>query len=427
LRERSYFGPGSGIYAKGNKMEAALIRDIGKKIYQKIPTSLRWVFWPVKIVFRLTDISKLDLWIISGEEITSHQELSIAYAGTEINRNYLIKLAYDNSFNEKYLGRVWLWKIFSVVKEKSPNCSLMVIAVDKLLWRLLTKRTYFNVPFWVSSSADISVDSSLLQKSQIMSDIRKIRKNKLSFEITQDLSHLDNFYHNMYRPYVAAAHGNRASIRAYDHMKREFKNGELLLIRKENQYIAGTLLVYKKMQAGPRFFGVKDGNFDYVKKGAFGAMYYFLIRRLKEKGYKRVDFGFSRPFLKDGVLRYKRKRGGSQISCSPQVDGAYYVEPLANTPGLRAFLLNNPLVFIAKGKINAAVFVDRDDSFSQEELEQMYEEYYFNGMSNLYIYEFGKNAGRTEKILPLQFSDKILFCSAEGLFQRSPMVSVDGK
>lgn len=422
MRERSYFGPGSGIYAKDNKMETALIRDIGKKIYHKIPTSLRWFFWPVKLVSRLKDISKLDLWILNGEEITSHQELSIAYAGTEVNRNYLIKLAYDNSFNEKYLGRVWLWKIFNVVREKSPNCSLMVIGANKLLWRWFRKRTYFNVPFWVSSLADTSGDTSLLWGGKdVKNAIRKVRNNKLSFEITQDPSRFDDFYYEMYRPYAMATYGNQAIIYPYDHSKKEFKNGELLLIKKENQYIAGTILVYKKMQASGRLVGVKDGNFDYVKEGAIDAIYYFVVRRFKEKGYKKIDLGLSRPFLKDGVLRYKRKWGGRQISCSSRVDGAYYVEPLVNTPGLRVFLINNPFIFIGdinKKRINEAIFVDSGHSFSGEELEQIYNKYYFDGMSNLYIYEFGKNTDRTEKILSEKFSEKIRLCSAERLFQK---------
>jgi hypothetical protein len=403
-------------------MRATLIRDIGKKIYHKIPASLRWFLWPIRLAFRLVDISKLDLWILNGEEITSRQELSIAYAGTEVNRNYLIKLAYDNSFNGKYLGRVWLWRIFDVVREKSPNCSLMVIAVDKLLWRWFRKRAYFNVPFWVSSFADISGDSFPAHMSEgLKYDMRKLRKNKLSFEMTESLSHLDNFYHNMYRPYAVTAHGNRAIIPPFAYMKRKFSNGELLLIKKENQYIAGALLVYEKMQARAMFLGVKDGNFDYVKEGAVTAIYYFQMLRFKEKGYKKVELGSSRPFLKDGVLRYKRKWGGRQISTSPHADGAYYVEPLANRPGLRAFLVNNPFIFVDnmdKRRINGAVFVDSDHSFSQEELEQMYKEYYFDGMSNLYIYEFGKNTNRTEKILLLKFSDKIRLCSAERLFQR---------
>jgi len=401
-------------------METTLIKDIGKKVYRKVPTPLRWFFWPVRLPFRLIDISKLDLWILNGEETTSHQELSIAYAGTEINRNYLIKIAYGDSFRGNYLGKVWLWKIFDVVKEKSPDCSLMVIAVHKLLWRWFTKRTYFNVPFWVSSLADISADTSLLWRGKdVKGNIRKVRNNKLSFEITRDRSQFDNFYYNMYRPYTVTVHGNRAIIGGYYYMKREFKKGELLLIKKENQYIAGALLVYKKMQARAMFLGIKDGNFDYVKEGAIAAIYYFRTRYLKEKGYKKIDLGLSRPFLKDGVLYYKKKWGGRKISCSPWVDGAYYVEPLANTSSLRAFLINNPFIFIDKRKINGAIFVDSHHSFSEEELEKMYNEYYFDGMSNLCIYEFGKNTDSREKILSLKFSDKIRLRSAERLFQKN--------
>jgi len=400
-------------------MKVTPIKDIGKKIYYKIPISLRWFFRPVRLAFRLIDISKLDLWILNGKEINSRQELSIAYAGTEVNRNYLIKLAYNDSFNGNYLGKVWLWKIFAVVKEKSPNCSLMVIGVDKLLWRLFTKRTYFNVPFGVSNLADISVDNSLLWRGKdVKNAIRIVRNNKLSFEITQDSCRFDDFYYKMYRPYAVAHHGNRAIIYPYNHIKKEFENGELLLIKKENQYIAGSLFVCEKMQARAMFLGVKDGNFDYVKKGAIAAIHYFRTRYLKEKGYKKIDLGPSRPFLKDGLLRYKRKWGGRQISCSPQVDGSYYVEPLTNTPGLKAFLINNPFIFIDKRKINGAIFVDSGHSFSQEELEEMYKEYYFDGMSNLYIYEFGKNTDRREKILSLKFSDRTRLCPAESLFQK---------
>jgi len=395
------------------------MKEIGKKIYHKIPTCFRWLFWPVKLAFRFTDISRLDLWIMSGEEITSHQKLSIIYAGAEIDRNYFTKMAYDNTFSENYLGKVWIWKIFKAVKEKGHNCSLMVLAADKLLWRFLAKRAYFNIPFWVSSSVNIPLASSLLTKSRrIKSDIRKIKNRKLSFEVTRDRGQFDNFYYNMYRPYISAAHGNLAIFVEHDHMKEKYKNSELLLIKKGDEYIAGVLLVYRKKQAHPAYIGVKDGNFDYVKDGAIAAIFHFLIRLFKEKGYKEVDLGLSRAFLKDGVLRYKKKWGGSRITYSSLTRGIYLVEPLTNTAGLKAFLINNPFVFMDQGKINGAIFVDGDHSFSREELEEIYSEYYFNGMSKLSIYQFGEDNDGIQKVLPLQFSDRIRLYSAERLFQK---------
>lgn len=411
--------PARVSFAPANQLEGTVMKEIGKKIYHKIPTCLRWLFWPVKMAFKFVDISRLDLWILSGEEITSHQKLSIFYAGTEIHRNYFSKMAYGNSFSENYFGRVWIWKIFKALKEKGHNCSLMIVAVDKLLWRFLAKWAYFSIPFWVLTIVDISVDISLLTKSKsVKSDINKIRNNRLSFEITQAPSQFDNFYYNMYRPYTAAAHGDVAIILEYDYMKRQFKNSELLLIKKGNEYIAGTLLVYKKKRGHPAYLGVKDGNFDYVKDGAIAAIFLFAICLFKEKGYQQLDLGLSRAFLKDGVLRYKKKWGGSRIAYSSLVDGIYFVEPLSNTPGLKAFFINNPFVFIDKRKINGVIFVDGNHSFSREELEEIYKQYYFNGMSELSIYQFGKDSARTQKILSLQSSDKIRFRSADHLFQK---------
>jgi len=395
------------------------MKEIGRKIYYKIPVCLRWIFWPAKLTFRFIDISRLNLWILNGEEITSHQKLSIVYAGTEIHRDYFTKTAFGNSFSENFLGRVWIWKIFKVVKEKSHNCCLTVVAVDEPLCTLFRNRACFNIPFWVSTLTNISADGTLFAKrDSVKTDIRKIRNNKLSFEITHDSRQFDNFYYNMYKPYITQRHGDGAIIVEHDYMKNWFKNSELLLIKKENEYIAGAILEYKKKQAHPVYLGVKDGNFDYVKDGAVGAILYFAIRRFREKGYKEADFGGSRAFLKDGVLRYKKKRGASQIFCSSPRGGIFFVEPLTNTPGLKAFLINNPFIFIHNRKINGAVFVDSNHSFSKEGLEKIYKMYYFDGMSKLSIYQFRRNGDRTQKVLPLQFSGKIRFCSAERLFEK---------
>jgi len=395
------------------------MKEIAKKIYCKIPTFLRWLFWPVKLAFRFINICRFDLWILSGEEITSHQKLSIVYAGMEVHRNYFTKIAYDNSFSENYLGRVWIWKIFKVVKEKGYACSLMVVAVHIPLCTLFRNRTYFDIPFWVSSLTNISVDSCLLTKSKsVKADIRKIKNNKLSFMITRDRSQFDNFYYNMYRPYIAWRHGDAAIIVEHDYMKNWFKNSELLLIKKENEYIAGVLLVYEKKHGRLVYMGVKDGNFDYVEDGAVGAIFYFAIRRFREKGYKQAHFGGARAFLKDGVLGFKRRRGASQISCSSRSGGIFFVEPLTNTPGLEGFPINNPFIFLDKGKINGAVFVNSDYSFSQQTLKKMYKNYYFDGMFRLLIYQFGENSYEIEKILPLEFSEKIRLCSAERLFEK---------
>ena len=83
----------------------------------------------------------------------------------------------------------------------------------------------------------------------------------------------------------------------------------MILIKFKDQEIAGSLIAYKGHNARLWCFGIKDANPDYVKMGAFGALYYFSFQYLKNKGFKQVGVGGSRPFLNDGVLNYKKKWG----------------------------------------------------------------------------------------------------------------------
>jgi len=279
---------------------------------------------------------------------------------------------------------------------------------------LFKKRKCFYVPCWIYGEIDISVDdSSLIKSKSLKSDLRKIRKNKLHFELTNELSQFHNFYYNMYLPYITKCHGNRAVIVIYDSMEKEFKNCDLLFVKKGKEYIAGALIAYTKNRAHLRFLGVKEGNSDYVKEGAIGALYYFPVHYLKEKGYKRLRLGGTRAFLKDGVLWYKKK-WGLQIIDTHQM--GFLIKPLSKTVGAKGFFLNNPFIYMDKTRVNGAIFVESNQSFSKEDFRKMYKSYYLPGISKLFIYRFGKGDSKIREVVPSEFSDKMTICSAESLF-----------
>ncbi|MDD2654201.1 MAG: hypothetical protein PHI86_03755, partial [Candidatus Omnitrophica bacterium] len=58
-----------------------------RTVYRKTPVCFRWIFLPLKAVFRYLSIFRLDLWTIEGEEVSSKQHLDISYAGSEKNKN----------------------------------------------------------------------------------------------------------------------------------------------------------------------------------------------------------------------------------------------------------------------------------------------------------------------------------------------------
>lgn len=388
-----------------------------KMMHHKIPAGFRRILSRVRLImwiWRIVNILILKVWVITGEEILSKQELNIIYIGSEEHKNFLTNLAFGNSYKEDYIGKTWLWSIFKTVKARGNACSLMVAEVPKSSLVLFGKKKCFYIPFWVRGEVDISVDiSSLIKSESLKSDLRRITRNKLHFELTNEVTQFHNFYYNMYLPHITKAHGNGAIILKYDFMKREFRDCDLLLIKKEEEYIAGVLLAYTKKGARLWCLGVKDGNSDYIKDGAIGALFYFSVLHLKEKGHKGVNLGGSRAFFKNGILRYKNK--WSQHIVGTHKIG-FLIKPLSKTASVEGFFLNNPFIYVHKNQRNGAIFVEAGQAFSKEDFQKFYKDYYLNGMSKLFIYRFGQGHSRNCEIVPPEFSGRITICSAESLF-----------
>jgi hypothetical protein len=218
----------------------------------------------------------------------------------------------------------------------------------------------------------------------------------------------------MYIPYITKVFGKKSEIESYAFMKREFrKGGNLLLVKKEKEYIAGILHRYKKNRTKLLILGIKDGDSNYIKDGAIGALYYFSFCYSVEKGYTKIHFGGSRPFLKDGVLRYKKK-WNQKIFDEGRM--GFLIKPLSITEGLKGFFLNNPLIYEDKTDLNGAIFVAGDQSFSKEDFENIYKDYYVRGLTKLVIYKFGVTDRRMQSLVPQEFADRIIMRSAESIF-----------
>ena len=399
--------------------------DTVKKIYHKTPKRAQFIYWPLKFIDKHINKLRYDIWILRGEESLSKQQMGIIYAyngGSKENMNLLIKLAFGRSYEEHYLGKLWLWKIDRTVKEKGCECSLMVLEAPESLRRLLMKNCFY-IPGWIFGEVDISDDSSLFKNSSLQSDLRRIRKNRLHFEVRNEIDQLYNFYHNMYVPYISKAHDNRAIITDYDFLVHEFRKCDLLLIKKDQIYIAGCLISHKGNEPRLWSLGVKDANTAYINDGAIGALFYFAVKHLKGRGYNKVNFGLSRPFMNDGVLRYKKKWGLKIISADKI---GFMIEPLSQTDGLCGFLLNNPFIFLEKQNFNGAIFVNNEHSFTGKDFERIYKDYYLPGMSHLNIYFNGVvNPGLLDAV-PLELREIVKIYSAESFFKRKGRLFSDG-
>jgi hypothetical protein len=161
---------------------------------------------------------------------------------------------------------------------------------------------------WVRQELD-------LQKpmDDIITHIRE--RNKIvqfQAEISTDLHEMQSFYENIFMPYLKKRY-NYAIIQDFEKFKGDLlKNPwELLLIKKNGLLVGGVCSLLINERYRWRVNALVDEC--YLKEGAMAAVYYYSIVRAKEKSAKILDFGLSRPFLSDGVLRYKKKWGGEII------------------------------------------------------------------------------------------------------------------
>jgi hypothetical protein len=360
--------------------------NIVKKVYRNTPTVFRFVFWPAENVLRFLKYLRIDQWVLSGKEKTRQQQLNILYAGVTVNKNYVAELAFGNNWQEEYLGKVWLWRVWLRTRQKN-NIGLKVVEVPKTLRWALQRQKSFYVPCWVRGEIDIPADISLFvrRNPSLASNVNKIIRNRLSFEVTCGAPIFQEFFDTMYLPYISKIHGNRAVFENFEDLKQRFGKCNILLIEKDGKKIAGMLFQRTKQAVRLLVLGVKDGNLDYVRDGALLASYYFSIQHAQESGCKRVILGGSRAFLEDGILQHKKKWN---YRITKYVGTGFLLELVSVTDSTKSFLMNNPFIFDEGANLMGAVFSDDNRPVDEKDLFRLARKYDFVGISNLVFYRF---------------------------------------
>ncbi|UJS17262.1 MAG: hypothetical protein L3J17_15320 [Candidatus Jettenia sp.] len=379
-----------------------------KQTYRKTSYSPRGFLSPIRLLYRLLQQFdrkfRVNAWVISGDE-SLKTSITTIFTGNKKNKNYLNNLLFNNFCSEIYIGKIWRWNSIKIVHKKPLGCSLRISEIHKNSRKLPGNKASFFIPCWVGGEADLSADiSTIIHKKSLNSDLNKIKQGNMQFEITKEKSRFDNFYYTMYLPYITRVHKNRVIPLPYETMKKNLKRCDLLMIKKDSEFIAGQLIIYNNDMPRLWFTGLKNGNIDYLKDHITGAMYYFAMTYLKQKGYKRVHFGLTRPFLNDGVFQYKKKRS-LQITDSSKI--GFLIQPLTKSVNVKNFFLRNPFIYIDEDKLNGAVFIESDQLCSQEDLKKIYKNYYLKGLSKLNIYLFGDNERNTREIIPPELRERM--------------------
>lgn len=132
------------------------------------------------------------------------------------------------------------------------------------------------------------------------------------------------------------------------------------------------------------WMGIRDGNWEFVRNGASVACYAFTFQRAEEKGCQSLDLTRARPFLNDGLLRFKKTWG---IRLSKPVSHKYLLRVVSDSHATRAFLGNTPFIFERFGELKGAVFVNGETPLTIETLREIQHEHFYAGMSELIVFQ----------------------------------------
>ena len=346
---------------------AAAAAELGSQLYD----GLQWLYY-----------LRVPLWLVEGEEQNSHLPLCVLCGLRQETKNYMLHQIFGDHYRQRYLGRYWLWNLARAIPATCGDCSLILVRTcAPHLKRFARARDWFLIPEWVLGEVSLPRDAAATRK--VERDLRKIRRRGLGFELANDLPAFEDFYHNMYLPFATKTYGDCAYLVPYKYLRKIFPCSDLLLITKDGVSIAGQFIIYN--QPGPclLILGIRDADRAHVKDGASDAVYHYGLQFLEQKGFTAAWVGWTRPFLRDGVLKFKRK--WSQTIAGGRFWGVG-LRVVSLTAAVKSFLGNNPFIFRRDDLLHGAVFVDSDRPLAPEDVQQMAKDYVHAGLAGLDIY-----------------------------------------
>lgn len=278
--------------------------------------------------------------------------MTLLFSGRRESKSYLVHLAFAEGYDERH-ERVPVWRL---ARFAHRHRRMQALTIREQVWRpRRAPAGTFYIPCWIGGHIDLAKTESLrLTSGQVKADLRRIRKRSYDMVVERGRECLSTFYEEMYRPYVRNVYGARAVITPKSEVESNAEHAELVLVCEQGQPVAGQIMLYDGSEVRGWLIGVKDGDRRHVRAGAIAAIYHHTLRYLTNRGYERVHAGASRPFLNDGVLRYKAK-WGMRISDHASKWFALRLPPLSD--GALSFLAHNPFVHEVAGKYYGALFV----------------------------------------------------------------------
>ncbi len=324
--------------------------------------------------------------VLRGSARQSERPGTVVTAGAEPWAEYLAESFLEGRVQRELVGRVPLWTLPSILRSLWPSVDLVTARVDRLSARLLFRVGYLLVPEWVDLRLGVPEDVGALTRgnSSLKSDLRKIRRNGLSFEVSPAGADLETFYGRYYLPYARKHYGKYAYIRRLDALRRYYHHGALLWVLHRGERVAGCLVSPRDKMLRAVALGTLRGDQQHVEMGAISAIYYYVLEYARTLGCEEINYGGTRPILTDGALRFKRKWRMRMVE-QPNCGYEFLIHWRRIGEDVLDLLSHTPLVFRDDDGLSAVAAIAAQGPVTQRQAQRAYRFLRISGLQTLYL------------------------------------------
>ena len=303
------------------------------------------------------------------------------------------RLREDSLHDILYVGRKTQREFVKVLlgaKSQAVDSQLKLDTSDRTVWvsEMPTVGALY-VPQYLSAVVPLSKSIDEITARYNTELRRNLRKNRLRYRMKQALNddEIESADREMLRPYAKARHGTAASqIEAHEVQRVAKVAGRLDLVLLEDEIVACHLGCVVT-RAGKRYwstvrFGYPDAVFSDTKKlrEVNSITTFMALEWAIENGFDYYDIGTCLARPDDGLLEWKRRRGGDVDTL-----GNYgYLFVRLPKVGAAQFLWETPL-FAVEGK-QLTLHLGLPDGPSDEEVANRYREMGFGGLFKIYLH-----------------------------------------
>lgn len=343
-------------------------------IFNKLPANyralLKYKFQAItmKFISFKNIIQDLSVPVYASDEQTG---LKVAFIGHNSVIPYMVNRIYKEKREIKYLHNIFIKNMNREIRLLSKNYDLIVSCLHRFYLIKYFSDIFLMIPFFVRQKLNLPTNKDELiqyiKTKGSQKEMNKIKRNRFISEVTKDKEIFKFFYEQMHKPFIKSRHDD-AYIEPFENLIPILEEGELLMIKQNDQYVSGVLCrrrsnIYETLSGG-----VYRADYRLFRDGALAAAYYFSIERAIGLGCKFIDFGRTRAFLNDGILHFKNKWNAETIMDYKSIRniGLHICNLNKDTSN---FLEDNPFILIKDKYLEEIIFLGDNISFSDKELQ----------------------------------------------------------